>query len=86
MQISKTPLQGLLIFEPRTFGDDRGSFFESYNHKTFAEVTNNEYVFVQDNQSLSMKGTLRGLHFQNPPFCTRETCTRYSRRSVGCCC
>ena len=67
MQISETPLKGLLIFEPKTYGDKRGSFFESYNHKIFAEATNNQYMFVQDNQSLSMKGVLRGLHFQNPP-------------------
>ena len=67
MQISETPLEGVLIFEPKTYRDNRGSFVESFNHKVFAEATNNKYTFVQDNQSLSKKGVLRGLHFQNPP-------------------
>lgn len=68
MEISEAPLDGLLVFKPRVFEDERGSFFESFNQKTFNEATDHKYQFVQDNQSLSKKGVLRGLHFQNPPY------------------
>ena len=68
MEISKTPIKGLLVIEPRTFGDSRGNFFESFNQKIFDEATDGQFQFVQDNQSFSKKGVLRGLHFQNPPF------------------
>lgn len=67
MDIIQTGISGLLILQPKVFGDDRGHFFESYNRQFLASagVTTE---FVQDNQSLSQKGVLRGLHFQNPPF------------------
>ncbi|WP_417588568.1 dTDP-4-dehydrorhamnose 3,5-epimerase [Owenweeksia hongkongensis] len=66
MKIIETPIPGLLEIEPTIFGDDRGYFYESYNKDAFhkAGIT---AEFVQDNQSLSSKGVLRGLHFQNPP-------------------
>ncbi|AEV34343.1 dTDP-4-dehydrorhamnose 3,5-epimerase [Owenweeksia hongkongensis DSM 17368] len=66
MKIIETPIPGLLEIEPTIFGDDRGYFYESYNKDAFhkAGIT---VEFVQDNQSLSSKGVLRGLHFQNPP-------------------
>jgi dTDP-4-dehydrorhamnose 3,5-epimerase len=67
MQIIPTPLAGLLVIEPKVFGDDRGFFFESYNERRFAELTGmGEQVpsFVQDNHSKSMKNVLRGLHYQ----------------------
>ena len=66
MQIIETPLAGLLLIEPRVFGDDRGYFFESYNRDVLANqgITGD---FVQDNESLSDRGVLRGLHFQVPP-------------------
>jgi len=67
MEIIKTPLDGLLVINPRIFGDDRGYFFESWSKQSFAEV-GLDLDFVQDNQSLSNKGVLRGLHFQNPPY------------------
>jgi len=67
MEIIKTPLEGLLVIKPRIFGDDRGYFFESWSKQSFAEV-GLDLDFVQDNQSLSSKGVLRGLHFQNPPY------------------
>ncbi len=67
MKIKKTPIDGLLIFQPDIFVDDRGYFFESWNKINFSEISN-KYDFVQDNESCSMKGVLRGLHFQNPPF------------------
>jgi dTDP-4-dehydrorhamnose 3,5-epimerase len=64
MNVIKTPLEGLLVLEPRVFGDDRGFFFESYNAKRFAELTGITAEFVQDNHSRSSKGVLRGLHYQ----------------------
>jgi len=67
MKVTTTPIEGLLIIEPRIFPDDRGYFYESYNQQKYidAGITVN---FVQDNQSSSSKGTLRGLHAQAPPF------------------
>jgi dTDP-4-dehydrorhamnose 3,5-epimerase len=67
MKITETSLQGLLIIEPRIFADGRGYFFESYNKAKFAEA-GIDIDFVQDNQSFSQKGTLRGLHAQKAPF------------------
>jgi dTDP-4-dehydrorhamnose 3,5-epimerase len=67
MNFVHTPFEGLIILEPRIFRDDRGYFFESFNKSDF-EKQNIPFDFVQDNQSLSNKGALRGLHFQTPPF------------------
>ena len=67
MNITKTDIQGLIIIEPQIFKDSRGAFFESWNEKKFKQLGINE-DFVQDNQSVSSKGVLRGLHFQNPPY------------------
>jgi dTDP-4-dehydrorhamnose 3,5-epimerase len=67
MNIIETKLPGLLIIEPKVFGDERGYFFESYNKEAF-NLAGLEEEFVQDNESFSGKGVLRGLHFQNPPF------------------
>ncbi|MYM65253.1 dTDP-4-dehydrorhamnose 3,5-epimerase [Pseudoduganella sp. FT55W] len=64
MNVIKTPLEGLLVLEPRVFGDDRGFFFESFNAKRFAELTGVTAEFVQDNHSRSKKGVLRGMHYQ----------------------
>ncbi|MBP6304101.1 MAG: dTDP-4-dehydrorhamnose 3,5-epimerase [Bacteroidia bacterium] len=66
MEVIKTPLEGLLVIEPKVFKDHRGYFYESYNAEAFKQA-GIEAVFVQDNQSLSQKGILRGLHFQAPP-------------------
>lgn len=60
---SPTPFTGLLLFEPRVFGDERGYFYESYNEQKFLEA-GITCKFVQDNQAMSTKGVLRGLHFQ----------------------
>ena len=65
--IEKTAIEGVLISTPRVFQDDRGSFTESFNMRQFDEATKGEYTFAQDNQSISKKGVVRGLHFQNPP-------------------
>jgi dTDP-4-dehydrorhamnose 3,5-epimerase len=67
MNIRKTHIDGLYIVEPKLFKDARGYFFESYNSNIFSNAGINT-DFVQDNQSLSCKGTLRGLHFQSPPY------------------
>ena len=64
MNVIHTPLEGLLVLEPRVFGDDRGFFFESFNARRFAELTGVTSAFVQDNHSRSAKGVLRGLHYQ----------------------
>ncbi|MBL1280106.1 MAG: dTDP-4-dehydrorhamnose 3,5-epimerase [Fluviicola sp.] len=68
MEKVTTPIEGLLVFKPRIFQDSRGAFFESFNQKAFDTATEGQFTFVQDNQSLSKKGVLRGLHFQKPPF------------------
>ena len=67
MEIIKNPIEGLLIINPTIFEDDRGYFFESWSEESFAK-NGLDLDFVQDNQSLSSKGVLRGLPFQNPPF------------------
>jgi dTDP-4-dehydrorhamnose 3,5-epimerase len=64
MKINKTFIEGLLIIEPQLFKDERGFFYESYN-KNNLDIN---IVFVQDNESKSYKGVIRGLHFQTPPF------------------
>jgi dTDP-4-dehydrorhamnose 3,5-epimerase len=66
MKISKTFIKDLLVIEPQLFKDDRGFFYESYNKNNLDKVIN--VVFVQDNESKSYKGVVRGLHFQRPPF------------------
>lgn len=68
MRILKTDIEGVLIIEPRLFEDERGYFFEAFSERKFAELTGIETRFVQDNESRSAKGVVRGLHFQLPPF------------------
>ena len=68
MQVIKTALEGVLIIEPRIFKDARGYFFESYNKKAFDEAIGRKVDFVQDNESMSSRGVMRGLHFQRPPY------------------
>ncbi|MFQ2049821.1 dTDP-4-dehydrorhamnose 3,5-epimerase [Aeromonas veronii] len=67
MNVIKTAIPDVLIFEPKIFGDERGYFFESFNHKLFEEAVGYQVNFVQDNHSKSSKGVLRGLHYQLPP-------------------
>lgn len=64
MQITKTSIPEVMIFEPKVFGDDRGFFFESFNQQAFKNATNLDVNFVQDNHSKSSKNVLRGLHYQ----------------------
>ncbi len=68
INVIKTNIQGVLIIEPKVFGDARGYFLESFNAKEFAEKTGLNINFVQDNESMSSYGVMRGLHFQRPPF------------------
>jgi dTDP-4-dehydrorhamnose 3,5-epimerase len=67
MKIQHLPISGLILIEPPLFEDDRGFFFESFNHKKFEEIVGKPVHFVQDNHSQSMKGVLRGLHYQLSP-------------------
>ena len=68
MEIIKTDIEGVLILKPRIFGDERGYFYESYNRKDLKELAPQIPDFVQDNQSYSTYGVLRGLHFQKAPY------------------
>jgi dTDP-4-dehydrorhamnose 3,5-epimerase len=63
-QVTQTPLAGVLVLEPKVFGDARGFFFESFNQRDFNQATGLSETFVQDNHSKSSKGVLRGLHYQ----------------------
>lgn len=68
MEVIKTDIEGVVIIEPRIFSDERGYFYESFSQREFEEKVC-KTVFVQDNQSKSSYGVLRGLHFQKPPHC-----------------
>ncbi|EFA2316975.1 dTDP-4-dehydrorhamnose 3,5-epimerase [Escherichia coli] len=68
MNVIKTEIPDVLIFEPKVFGDGRGFFFESFNQKVFEEAVGRKVEFVQDNHSKSSKGVLRGLHYQLEPY------------------
>lgn len=67
MNVIETTIPDVLIFEPKIFGDERGFFFESFNHKLFEEAVGYPVTFVQDNHSKSSKNVLRGLHYQSSP-------------------
>lgn len=67
MEVIKTDIEGVVIIEPRVFRDARGYFFESYSKREFDEKVR-EVDFVQDNESMSTRGVIRGLHFQCPPY------------------
>ena len=72
MNVIKTAIEGVLIIEPKIFGDARGYFFESFSQREFDEklapILGRTINFVQDNESMSSYGVMRGLHFQRPPF------------------
>lgn len=67
MNVIPTSIEGLLIIEPRVFNDSRGYFFESFSQREFDEKVG-PITFVQDNESMSTRGVMRGLHFQRPPY------------------
>ena len=68
MQVFQSPLKGCIVLTPTVFSDDRGCFFESYKKEVLNEALGQEVNFVQDNESFSTKGVLRGLHFQKGAF------------------
>ena len=67
MEIIKTDIEGVVVIEPKIFGDERGYFFESFSQREFEEKVS-KTVFIQDNESKSCYGVLRGLHYQLPPY------------------
>ena len=67
MRVAPARIADVLIIEPRVFGDERGFFLESFNQKVFNEALGREIIFVQDNQSRSVKNVVRGLHWQVAP-------------------
>ena len=67
MKVTKTKFEGLLVLEPKVWGDDRGYFFESYNKNTLEQL-GIQFNWMQDNEAFSEKGVLRGLHYQTPPY------------------
>ena len=85
MNIIETPLKGALIIEPKVFNDARGYFFESFSQRDFeaqvAPLIGNKVQFVQDNESMSSYGVMRGLHFQRPPY-TQSKLLRCVRGAV----
>lgn len=68
MKVTPLAIPDVLLFEPQVFRDERGLFYESFNAERFEAATGLKREFVQDNHSVSRKGTLRGLHYQAPPF------------------
>ncbi|MFT6996463.1 MAG: dTDP-4-dehydrorhamnose 3,5-epimerase [Cryomorphaceae bacterium] len=81
MKVVRNHISGLLTLEPSVFEDDRGYFIESFNKTAFKDATGVDVDFVQDNESMSNKGVLRGLHFQVPPF-AQDKLVRVVRGSV----
>lgn len=85
MEVTKTTIEGVLIIEPKVFGDKRGYFFESFSQREFDEkvspILGHKINFVQDNESMSSYGVMRGLHFQAPPF-TQSKLVRCVRGAV----
>ena len=68
MKLIKTKIEDLFTLDPKVFADDRGYFFESYNKKTLDNLIGKEYNFIQDNESKSSYGVIRGLHYQLAPY------------------
>ena len=85
MNVIKTAIDGVLIIEPKVFGDSRGYFFESFSQREFDEkvvpILGHTINFVQDNESMSSYGVMRGLHFQRPPY-TQSKLVRCVKGSV----
>lgn len=81
MNIVKTDIEGVLIVEPKVFGDSRGYFMEVFSERNFRAATGLDVHFVQDNESMSSKGVLRGLHFQKSPY-AQSKLVRVVRGSV----
>ena len=82
MKIRETGIKGLIIIEPDVFGDSRGYFMESFNRRKFRELTGMDPEFVQDNESKSSYGVVRGLHFQKPPYAQSKLVRVVSGRAL----
>lgn len=83
MEVIQTAIEGVVIIEPRLFNDARGYFFESFSQRDFDRLVRTVH-FVQDNESKSSYGVLRGLHFQKPPYAQKQAGTRHQRCRIGC--
>jgi dTDP-4-dehydrorhamnose 3,5-epimerase len=81
MKVTPTTIPGVLVFEPKVFGDERGFFMESFNQRAFDDAVGRHVAFVQDNHSRSAKGVLRGLHYQRPP-CAQGKLVRVTQGTV----
>ena len=82
MKVSTFAIEGLVLFEPRIFKDDRGFFYESFNQEKYQAFLGDDTQFVQDNISSSKKDVIRGLHFQSPPFAQGKLVTVLSGRVI----
>ncbi len=82
MNVTTTALPGVLILEPKVFGDDRGFFIESFNQRAFDAAVGSHVDFVQDNHSRSSRGVLRGLHYQSQAACARQAGARRARQCI----
>ena len=82
MEVVKTNIEGVVIIEPRLFKDDRGYFFESFSQREFDEKVR-PIKFVQDNESMSSYGVMRGLHFQTMPY-SQSKLVRCVKAGCGC--
>ncbi len=85
MPFHATEFPGLFLYEPKVFEDNRGYFFESYNEKEFS-YANLSYDWVQDNQSKSQYGVIRGLHYQQEPFAQAKLVQGIEWCDLGCGC
>jgi dTDP-4-dehydrorhamnose 3,5-epimerase len=81
MKLIDTALEGVVIIIPDIYGDERGYFYESFNTKAFAQLIGRDITFVQDNESLSHEGVVRGLHYQLPP-CAQSKLVRVVRGAI----
>ena len=84
MKAEATSIEGCYLLEPNLFTDKRGYFFESFNQQKFEDIVGTAINFVQDNQSKSSKGVLRGLHYQKGTFAQAKTGTSFRGGSFGC--
>ena len=89
MEVIKTAIDGVLIIEPKVFNDARGYFFESFSQREFDEkvapILGHTVTFVQDNESKSSYGVMRGLHFQRPPFTQSKLVRCVKGAGTRCC-
>ena len=83
MKFTETKLKGCFVLEPLVFEDDRGYFFESFNKDKFNKGIGKEVNFVQDNQSFSVEGVIRAIHYQVEPYAQAQIGSRTGRNGIG---